>query len=184
MAYVSKTDWKQPSYEELYPSITDWARLAAYLDGEGSVLINPRRGRSAEYAHIACTFYLKITVANTDIRLGTWLKETFGGSNKDANTPKYYEGKNVKRCWHWSASANRAAWILHNCRQYLIIKGEQADIGMQLQESLNSRARLRFRQVPQEVVEERRELKRRLLVMKARGAKMEPEQRMRIEEVS
>jgi hypothetical protein len=69
-----------------------------------------------------------VTVANTDVRLMAWLKETFGGSFKDANTDKYYAGKNWKRSYHWGVSSHRAAWFLHNCMPYFIMKGEQAQI--------------------------------------------------------
>jgi hypothetical protein len=187
MAKFSKQlDWKLPAFEEFNPSELDWARMSAYIDGEGSILINPRRGRlkAGNFSTLAATFYLKITIASTDVRLHVWLKKTFGGTYKDANTPAYYPGKNVKVCWHWSAAANRAAWILHHCMPFFIIKAEQAEIGIKLQKTMRLFTRGRGKSLPIELVETRRDLKRQLLVMKARGRKLEPDQEQRIAEVS
>jgi hypothetical protein len=187
MERKDQRDWKLPAFGEFCPSPTDWAQMASYIDGEGSVLINPRAGRrnSGEYTTLASTFYLKLTVANTDVRLMVWLKERFGGTYKDANTEKYYEGKNWKRAYHWSASSQQAAWILHNCLPYFVMKREQAEIGIALQDSMKRFVRGTGSKVlPEEIVSERRELKRRLLVLKAKGKVMEPAQAQRIAEVS
>lgn len=173
MAYRLKLDWKSKTYEGRTPSEIDWARMAAYIDGEGSVLINPRSGRK-NYVTDASGFYLRITVANTDVRLPIWLKETFGGSYKDANTPKYYEGQNWKRAYHWNTASNRAAWILFNCLPYFVMKHEQAQIGISLQESMNKE--IVGRTLPEDVVNERRELKSRLLFLKRKGAQAQVEQ--------
>lgn len=181
-------DWKLPAFAEHCPLPTDWARLAAYIDGEGSILINPRaRNQRRDDDPVgASTFYLKVTVANTDVRLLIWIKERFGGSWKDANTAKYYEGKNVKTAYHWTASSGRAAWILHNCLPWFVIKAEQAQIGIALQESMNKfvRGSGATKRLPDHLVAERRELKRRLLIMKARGKVVSSDQKERIEAVS
>jgi hypothetical protein len=186
MSKIVQGDWKQPTFDGLCPSLIDWAQMAAFIDGEGSILINPRRGRHAasRYTNLASTFYLKLTIANTDFRLPLWAQRKFGGSCKDANTEKYYEGRNWKRCWHWSCSSHRAAWILTNSLPYFVMKREQAEIGIALQESMFLFTRGHARQLPLEVVELRRELKRRLLVLKSRGLKTEPQQQERIAEVS
>jgi hypothetical protein len=173
--------WQAPTFEGLCPNAINWARMAAYIDGEGSILINPRRHRK-DYSTEASGFYLRITVANTDVRLPVWCKENFGGSYKDANTEKWYVDKNYKRAYHWGCASQRAAWILWNCLPYFVMKREQAEIGIQLQESLN--VLNRGHELSQEVVEARRLLKKRLLVLKARGKTIMPEQQERIEEVS
>src|SRR5262252_4623680 len=166
MAGKHKREWKVPFFEGLCPTVEDWAQMAAYLDGEGSILINTQKRGSRE----ARGFYLRITVANTDIRLMQWLKDKFGGNYKDANTAKYYEGKNWKRAYHWGTSSHRAAWILHNCLSRFVIKSEQAQLGIMLQENLGQHNfRGRFKSVPREVQESRKELKQRLLVLKAKG---------------
>lgn len=186
MKNIQHRDWKLPALGQFCPSPLVWAQMAGYIDGEGSILINPRSGyrKGGERTIEAATFYLKLTIANTDVRLMVWLKGYFGGTFKDANTEKYYEGKNWKRAYHWSVSSQQAAWILHNCLPFFVLKREQAEIGIALQDSMKRFTRGAGKELPEELVSERRELKRRLLVLKARGKKMEPAQEQRIAEVS
>jgi len=172
MAKSPKLDWKVPMYEGRCPSATDWARMAAYIDGEGSILINSRK--LDRYSTEASTFYLKVMVSNTDVRLVAWCKETFGGNYYNANAEKYYEGKNWKHAYHWHVASNKAAWILLNCLPYFIMKHDQAEIGIKLQESMCFKNK--FRKLPFDVVEERRELKTSLLALKAKGRKSQLEQ--------
>jgi len=172
MAPRIKLDWKVPTYEGRTPSVTDWARMAAYIDGEGSILINSRR--LTKHATDASAFYLKVMVSNTDVRLVAWCKETFGGNFYNANAEKYYEGKNWKHAYHWHLASNKAAWVLYNCLPYFIMKNDQAEIGICLQESMNFRNK--FRSLPFDVVAERRELKTSLLALKAKGRKSQLEQ--------
>ena len=183
MGKFDKREWKCPTFDGLCPSDLTWAKMAAYIDGEGSILINPRRKRlrNGEYANLASTFYLKLTVANTDVRLVAWCKSNFGGTFKDANTKAYYAGRNCKTSWHWSASSNRAAWILYNCMPHFLLKSEQADIGMRLQASMLDYG---FRTLPQEIVTERRELKRQLLTLKARGREFDASESKQLGELA
>lgn len=160
MANVKQIDWKSPVLDGRCPTAIDWAMLAAYIDGEGSILINSQR-------HKNVLMYVRVTVANTDVRLMAWLVEKFGGTYRDANTLKYYEGKNWKRAYHWGLGSARACWLLHNCMPYFVIKAEQAQIALQLQETIMPH--LRGRELPQSVHEKRKSLKARLLVLKAKG---------------
>jgi len=183
-------EWQNLSYEGLSPSPINWARMAAYIDGEGSILINPRgKGKTRPTVFgptEPSTFYLKVTVSNTDVRLVEWIKQRFGGSWKDANTSKYYEGRNAKTMYHWSASSARAAWILYNCFEYFVIKREQAEIGIALQASMTKfiRGTGQSKSLPDHIIAERRELKRRLLLLKARGKEITPLQLERIAALS
>lgn len=178
-----KRDWKLPAFDQLCPSPIEWAQMAAFIDGEGSILINTQKHKST----VATGFYLRVTIANTDVRLPVWLKEHFGGTYSDSNTEKYYEGKNWKRAYHWGASSHRAAWILHHCMPYFVMKADQAQLGISLQESLSqypSGGNAHDKYLKEDVREVRRDLKRRLLIMKARGKTMMEDQQKRIEEVS
>lgn len=163
-----KRDWKTPDFEHFHPTEIDWARMAAFIDGEGSILINTRK--SARYSSEAAGFYLRITVANTDTNLILWLLETFGGGFHESNSDRYKKRiPNAKDCYHWNTGSTQAAWILYNCLPYFIIKKVQAEIGIQLQESMNKFTRGPGRYLPDEIREERLELKRRLLILKAKG---------------
>jgi hypothetical protein len=160
----NQVDWQSPEYQGFCPTALNWAQMAAYIDGEGSILINTQRPKK-----VSTGFYLRVTVANTDVRLMVWLKDIFGGTFKDANTDRYYVGKNWKRAYHWGTSSTRAAWILHNCLPYFVLKVEQAQIGLSLQESLSGHNFRGANSVTPEVREERQQLKQRLLVLKAKG---------------
>lgn len=181
LAKLDKRDWKTRTFDGLSPTDIQWAQMAAFIDGEGSILINPRR-HDKRHATDASGFYLRLTVANTDVRLPVWCKEVFGGHYKEANSQKWYEGTNRKNAYHWNCASNRAAWILYNCLPLFIIKREQAEIGIALQESMSYLNR--GNRLSEEVVASRRELKKRLLVLKARGKVILPEQAARIAEVS
>jgi hypothetical protein len=100
----------------------DWARLAAYIDGEGCVSITPRR--KGERRH----FYLRVQVANSDFRLLLWCRNNFGGS---IQTPTRYEGQlGRKPVGYWTATCAKAEEILCECLPYFLIKGEQAQIAL------------------------------------------------------
>lgn len=165
MERKDQVNWRLPAFKGCCPTPIDWAKLAAFIDGEGSILINTQKRGANE----ARGFYLRVTVANTDVRLMHWLQDRFGGTFKDANTEKYYVGKNWKRAYHWGASAHRAAWILHNCLPEFVMKREQAEIGIQLQESMSQFVRAGGRSLPSEIHESRKELKQRLLALKSKG---------------
>jgi hypothetical protein len=162
-------DWKLNEFGDCNPTQIEWAMMAAYIDGEGSICIQTRgRHGGNSRSKKEAMYYLMVQVANTDVRLVVWIIDKFGGSFRDANTVEYNQGRNVKRCWHWTASSNRAAWILHNCLPYFVIKKEQADIGISLQETmLRNRGQGKF--LPDEIVNKRQELKTNLLRMKKRG---------------
>lgn len=165
-------NWKSDTWEGFRPLTTDWCRLAAYIDGEGSILINTQKWvvKGKQRKNFALT--LRVTVANTDIRLLRWCREKFGGNIHDANTDKYYEGKNWKRSFHWDVSTQHAAWILFNCLSWFVIKREQAEIGIALQETYSEAQR--GRELPEGIRQDRRNLKDRLLVLKAKGIRGVP----------
>jgi hypothetical protein len=170
MAPREKREWKCPTFEGLTPSQIDWAMMAAYIDGEGSILINTQRWTLRMAAGRPYGLALRVTVANTDVRLMQWCKEHFGGTFSEANTAKYYEGKNWKHAYHWGAPGVRGAWVLHNCLPYFVIKREQAEIGIQLQETLSD-VRWQGRKLPEDIRTKRINLKKRLLVLKSKGIK-------------
>lgn len=103
------------------PEAMDWARLAAYIDGEGyiRVALNSRNHQGR----------LEVNVSNTDYRLLVWLKDTFGGSVHRGG--KSLAGK--KQLWRWVLDRHRAAELLAQCLPYFIVKKEQAEIGIAFQ---------------------------------------------------
>jgi hypothetical protein len=145
----------------------DWARLAAYIDGEGNVDIAvqvhkpPFEGRG-RYG------YAKITVSNTDPRLTQWLLKNFGGSIQVRKTHSTRSGRQQrwKPCYNWVLSNTRAALLLRGCLPYFIIKREQAELAIAFQATV---VRCGVKGTPQHVLEHRAELKAKLRALTARG---------------
>lgn len=131
----------------------DWARLAAFIDGEGSIMILERKRAAGSHP------YLRVNMCNTDPRLIVWLKNTFGGS-----VTKDKRSGNVKHrvAYRWHISSNQAAWILESCYPYLILKREQADKALAFQSTLKGPGHI----VPSHVWEERYRLRDELKFLK------------------
>jgi hypothetical protein len=160
--------WKSDEYLGLKPSLIDWARLAAYVDGEGSINLTPRRTDRAK----SMTYCARVVVTNTDFRLTKWCMDTFG--------VPYYEksfkwggshAANWKSCFFAQASGYRACWILRNCLPFFIMKREQAEVVLQHQETLNPDVFNRGGGVttPQDILEYRLRLKKKLAQLNKRG---------------
>lgn len=99
----------------------DLARLAAYIDGEGHISITSKDGGTV-------ASHMMIQVGNTDPRLSTWLKGTFGGNLKDVTTPI-----RKKRYWLWYANGRVGAELLRQCLPYFVMKRDQAEIAIAFQ---------------------------------------------------
>lgn len=144
----------------------DWARLAAFIDGEGCILSACSVHKDPKFAGTRTRYeYIRVVVTNTDPRLSKWILETFGGHIIDHSNNKQ-RNKNWKPCFFWQVSCAKAARILTGCRPYLILKGEQADVAMALQDTMIYSGR---RGTPQSVVDHRAELQGKLRVLNARG---------------
>lgn len=121
------------SCESKNPSELDYARLAAYIDGEGCIGIYPaiRKGWPRAY------WYVRVTVSNTDPRLSGWLQETFGGKVQIQVNRAHAIHKGQKSPWsdsyHWVISCGDAVRTLEKCLPFFIIKREQAEVAVQLQ---------------------------------------------------
>jgi len=131
----------------------DWARLAAFIDGEGTVRV---------YKAPTGRWGLRVVISNTDIRLISWLEETFGGYvyNVKPSTG------NTKPSFQW-IFASRIDLILAPCLPYFIIKRDQAEIALAF---CRTNVISRIRSKKEEVSKTREELKSKLLVIQKRGA--------------
>lgn len=114
------------------PSVADWARLAAYIDGEGCIWLKLHR---QFYKHLNRSyerFYAVVTVVNTDPRLAVWLKATFGGFTRHERTknPKHRDR------FIWEIICGPAAEALRGCYPYMVIKREQAEVVFAFQETV------------------------------------------------
>ena len=101
------------------PTEIDYARLAAYIDGEGHIGICTKKNRKAPYA-------FSLSIGNTDKRLMEWLSGTFGGLPiRDKSTIR------KKKYWLWFIGGEAAATLLENCLPYFIMKRDQAEIAIE-----------------------------------------------------
>jgi hypothetical protein len=125
------------------PTQIDWARLAAYIDGEGTVYINREKPRKADWSprHFLC-----VMVTNTDSRLINWLVERFGGTvySVPCNLGK-------KPIYRWQLNERLAAHVLRNCLSFMIMKREQAEVGVAFSD-LKKRTSFRRIKVPESVI--------------------------------
>ncbi len=149
---------------------TDWARLAAFIDGEGCIhsaltVHKPSVKWKNSRTHYE---YIKITVTNTDPRLSQWIVNTFGGGNIQHHTNNKRKNTNWKSCFFWSVSSEKAAAILRGVMPYLLLKKDQAEIALVIQSTMCRSGR---RGTPQHVIDHRTELRNKLHVLNARGTR-------------
>lgn len=105
------------------PVSTDVAYAAGFVDAEGTISIAPA-GRS---------YGLKISVANTSQEVLESLEPQFGGRVYRTAMPAPYRTK-----YDWVICGAKAASFLRAIQPYLVVKREEAVIGLQLQESVDS----------------------------------------------
>lgn len=149
-------------FSEISP--VDWARLAAFIDGEGSICI-----KAIKNAYGGARHQPVIQITNTDESLPLWLSDTFKVGHIQLR----------KRVGKWSPSydwfvrGRTATALLKGCLPYFVIKRDQADVIMRF-DSLgyyrcgSGRAGRGERLVP-ELVQQRDALKMELHGLKKRG---------------
>ena len=115
----------------------DYARLAAFIDGEGWLAILRRKPHTErKTGNKNHTYTFVVGVANTSIALHTWLEETFDGKtyprkNRENIVIKGEKTKQNKKAYEWHITSRDAIKLLKQIRPYLIIKGAQADLAFE-----------------------------------------------------
>lgn len=137
----------------------DWARLSAYIDGEGCIRIKSNKGASGTSRRI---FYAEVLVSNTDFRLLQWIQSRFGGSVHVCRKAKDH----YPACGNWCVGARHAATIVRRCLEYFVIKRDQADVVMAFQATVLPDRRYGMKGRPQELVDKQADLAQRLSEMK------------------
>lgn len=131
------------------PTELDYARLAAYIDGEGCIYL-PAPG--------ACSAAITVLVSNTDPRLPLWCKSVFGCGSIDNPKMKPWQ---LKKVYSWRASSRDAENILRNCLPYFTIKLDQAEIALEYRTTVNNSPARRYK-LASEIAAKRVELRKRL----------------------
>jgi hypothetical protein len=137
----------------------DFARLAAYIDGEGSIVI-ARALPIAKHRQRSISYQLNVSITNSSDRLIVWLHDTFGGSiqNKPKSLKTIVGNKPV---WGWHLQEKQADAVLQRCLAYFIIKREQAEIAIDFCK-LKTRGGPRFVRVSEESLQQREELRNKI----------------------
>lgn len=102
--------------------LIEWARLAAFIDGEGTITAQAQtmnKGRCR-------TTKLSVQVSNTDIRIPSWCQRIFGG----AVTPYRASSPVGKPYAVWTVASLMAEEILRFCLPYFVAKFEQAQVAL------------------------------------------------------
>lgn len=109
------------------PIALDYARLAAYIDGEGCISVSVSRKKEWKHDSVSAT----LSVHNTDPRLIQWCLERWGG--------RVYKTEQNNKRWSdsygWRVTCQQAREILEACLPFFIIKREQAEIAIALQKT-------------------------------------------------
>lgn len=152
----------QPSPEMLEKlakvSQLDWARMAAYIDGEGCITVSVCDSPKYNLRARSPKFTVLLVVANTDPRMVTWIHERFGGF---IHVRKQQKSK-WRVAYHWGVSALWAVAVLKGAMPYFVTKREQAELALAIASTMQSHNR----QVPLEVTEHRRQLFEKLSALK------------------
>jgi hypothetical protein len=143
----------------------DWARLAAYIDGEGCITIARMKGRSRISRPV---LFLSVTIANTDPRLIQWLTSRFGGTaytSLRSHNPKH---SNV---FTWNVASRHGAEIIRRALPFFVIKREQADIALAFQDTIISDRRYGRSGRPPELIAHQDGLRDQLSALKGTAAR-------------
>ena len=138
------------------PSEIDWARLSAFIDGEGSIAIDKQIRADCITPH----YGLVIVIANTDPRLVLWGRERFGGKiyARSIRSAKH------RMAYAWHLSSSQAEFVIRGCLPYMLLKREQAELALafretyKLESSLVRSGKSGRASVPVEVANRREEL--------------------------
>lgn len=166
-----RRQWRSEEFDGLKPIVYDWCRMAAFIDGEGTVDINTCGSKADRYI-------VRVLIGNTNPNLVIWLKRTFGGNviYRVNRNPK------AKNSYIWSCTAARASWILYNCLPWLLLKGQQAQLMMELQENIDTTRQGRGRRVSDESIAWRAGVKEKLRALNAKGR--EAQSTITVEEIN
>lgn len=133
------------------PTAIDWARLAAFIDGEGNIRIRSRLEKSG-----ATRLFLECSVSNSDPRLTSWIQSLFGGS---VSVDLRQRNENCRPCFRWTAVSKMAGGVISQCFEYFVIKRDQAEIALAF---LGTVKRVGGKRHSQEVLSRRIELQHSL----------------------
>jgi hypothetical protein len=103
------------------------AYAAGIFDGEGHVgIVVTKNGRGEVYHR------LMLNVTNTNAEIIQWLFDRWDGC---IHSPRYFAKEEWREANRWTVSDKRAMKFLTDVLPFLIIKKEQAEIGISFQQT-------------------------------------------------
>lgn len=156
------TSMKNPQKDLSLVSQIDWARLAAYIDGEGGVHILTTSHTSPTHQGRPKNEFVRVAITNSDMRLALWLQDTFGG----AVQVRTLQNPAHKPIYVWTVSCAYAVAVLQRCLPYFITKREQAELCIALQATMK---RWGVKGVPESVIKERFVIREKIHVLNKKG---------------
>ncbi len=154
---MRRNKWTPPAT----PTELEWAKLAAFIDGEGSIGIRCRRNGPTP------NYLASVVVTNCDSRLIVWIKSTFKIGTVSVQDPnsRSKDSYNRQRSYVWEAYSRCAEWILENCFPHFILKAAQAEICLELGATIGHPGYKT--RVENDTWKKREELKQKLHALKA-----------------
>jgi hypothetical protein len=141
----------------------DWARMAAFLDGEGCIRIQmvpaEKRKRAKSPWHM-----LILVMGNTDPRLALWCSERFGGNLYFRQSSK--RNSRHRDAFVWHCNSKRAEAVIRGCLPHFVLKREQAETALAFCEI--AWTQLAGESLPQELIDKREILRKKLESEKTR----------------
>lgn len=107
----------------------DWSYIAGVMDADGWFSIKVGSGRKSP------KFEIRIGVSNTDRKMVDFLQKQLGGT---INTRKRVN-ENWKQEYRWELGNKKAAFVIRNIEDLLVVKAERATVCLEMQASIDVR---------------------------------------------
>lgn len=141
------------------PTLEQCAWAAGFMDGEGSIYVRSVHSK-AGHPTWRRSYAIAISLGQDDIRPLIVLRALWGGSI----APQRIRANGKCNC-AWTLTAKSAASFLADIRPYLQVKGEQADLALEMQ---SSKKNLGPHHVSESVLAKWKEIKGRISTLNAR----------------
>jgi hypothetical protein len=107
--------------------VAERAYAAGLFDGEGHIGIAVAKNGRGELYH-----RLMIDITNTNVEIVHWLFERWDGV---IHAPRYFAKEEWRTAHRWTVCDGRAMRFLEDVLPFLIIKKEQAELGIEFQKT-------------------------------------------------
>lgn len=144
-----------------------YAYLAGFIDADGSItIVTAKTKKSMQYC-------VKLSAHNCKIEPIEILQRTFGGGKlRNTRRGKVKLHPNWRACYEWILTKNQAALAIRTLLPYLVVKREQANLCLELDDlkkSCNSAERRWNPELSNKLTSRFQELKEQINILNKRG---------------